>query len=143
MYDFSTQQDFEQWVAQIPDKIKSLSARLNGTLDLNLSGDLDSVKILSEWILEKFESYQDVEKDPVLWDELSCYVGEVYRQALDSQWAINLDPNDSKDVYFGEPVIVCNPPPPISPMSSITTLVDRKKSTFILESIEKRLRNKK
>lgn len=110
MYNFETRKDFDAWVSEIPVKIDRLIERLKGSVNLDsYKYELESVGPLSDWILDTFSSVEELERDPQLWDELACYVGEVYRKALGSEWAIELDNED--DVFFKEPVVECSPPP--------------------------------
>lgn len=132
MYSFEAKKDFEAWVSEIPVKIDRLIERLRGSVDLaEYKGELESIRPISEWILDNFTSIEDLESNPLLWDELSCYVGEVYRKTLDSEWAIEMDNED--DVFFKDPVVKCDPPPPVAPMYSITTMIDREDPLFILK----------
>lgn len=50
--------------------------------------DFAAIEDLSEWVLENFPSKQKLKDDPILWDELACYVGEVCREMLDAKWSI-------------------------------------------------------
>lgn len=141
MYNFEIQTDFEAWLQLVPIKIAKLSERFKGSITLD-DYDLVTIKVLSEWILEHFPNIKDLKADPVLWDELSCYVGEVYRKILDTQWSIELNSEQKDSVFFRRPIVTCNPPPPVCPMNAITALISRKNSMFIVDSIEKRIRNK-
>lgn len=138
MYEFKTNQEFDAWLSQVQSKQDRLVERLKGSVDLSgYNDELKAVRALSEWVLDNFPSVSDIKGNPVLLDELACYFGEVYRKALSSEWAVEL--NDEGEVFFGTPVIVCDPPPPISPKSSVITMVKRKNPEFIFESISKRL----
>lgn len=141
MYGFETQKDFEDWLSKVSIKAKKLTEKLSDSMNLD-DYDVTAIKALSEWILDNFSNIRDIKNDPELWDELSCYIGEVYIKTLDAEWSIELGDENKDNVFFQIPIISCNPPPPICPLKTITALISRKDSSFIVNSIEKRLRNK-
>ncbi|MAD47324.1 MAG: hypothetical protein CMI02_05205 [Oceanospirillaceae bacterium] len=138
MYDFKSQQNFEIWKDKIPQKIDSLKSRLGGAIDFQKS-DLDVIQALGNWILESFENISDIKSSPDIWDELSCFLGEVYKAKIDGFWDINLDPNNKSDVYFSVPV-VCKEPPVTCPSRTITTHISRKNPDFLIESVKKQMK---
>lgn len=137
MYDFQSFQDFEKWKSEIPKKINSLKSRLNGIIDFD-KPLFDVLENISVWIIDRYSTVDDIKSDPVVWDELSCYIGEVYKTHIHGDWNINLNPANADDVYYKKPVI-CNTPPPTCPSATITTLIHRKKKSFIVDSVKKQM----
>ncbi|MDK2776783.1 MAG: hypothetical protein KYX62_03900 [Pseudomonadota bacterium] len=138
MYDFQSLQEFKSWESKIPEKINHLKTRLEDSIDFN-KPKLEVVKDLSDWILNNYETVEMMKSSPDIWDEISCYIGELYRTGINGKWDIKLNPEDSSDVYYKIPV-VCNTPPAICPSFTITTLIHRKRPLFIVDSIKKQIK---
>jgi hypothetical protein len=136
MYNFKTQAEFEQWKSHIPEKVNNLKQRLSGKIDF--ADDYLSVcNALNLWLLENYQSIADIESDTETWDALSCLIGELLIKEIDSEWSIELDPLNTSDVNFGLP-IVSKAFSGYCPAYTITTLIHRKRTDFLAESITKR-----
>jgi len=138
MYDFLTQSDFDDWLWQIPLKLDSLKDSVGENLNIDVT-DEASVRNVSDWVVNKFSDVDEIKNNSKLWDELSCFFGEYYRERLSAEWGIELDVDNKDSVFFKKPIIKCSPPP-ICPMSAVTTMIARNNALFIIESIEKRLK---
>tara|TARA_R110002050_G_scaffold45646_1_gene107876 strand:+ start:474 stop:896 length:423 start_codon:yes stop_codon:yes gene_type:complete len=135
MNNFSSTDEFNLWKESIPFKISNLKIRLKGIVNFE-KPLIEVIGELSNWILENYQDIESMKSDSEVFDELICYIGELYREKIDGKWSIELD---ESDVYYGR-AIVCNTPPYSCPSSIITTFIHRKKPNFIIESINKQMK---
>jgi len=138
MNNITNKQEFDKWLSMTPQSVENLFYRLPGSSKTKLeSYDLNGLQEISKWTLENISNINDLESNPELWNELSCYIGKVCEKILNGRWSIELDDEDY--IYFREPEITFDSLDPICPMYLITTLLSRQNSSFITTIIEKEL----
>ncbi len=142
MYNFTNEQEFNKWLSNIPSVTQNLFNRFPDSLKTKLTNnDFEALLEISEWVLQNVKSIEELKNNPELWNEVSCYIGEVSRKILNGKWTIELENEDY--VFFKSPTIESSVPSPICPMNLVTALLSRQNSSFIPKIIEKKLERQK
>lgn len=100
-----TRDDFEEWLAQMDERLDGLLGHLPSGVAEQLDYSPRSLDMLERWLLSQYPSTRALLADEakVLLDEVVSYVGEVFRRTVGGVWAIDLkDPNNA---YFQIPVL--------------------------------------
>lgn len=126
---------FQWWLTCIPDKVETLHDELPSQISSKLDYTLDSLQMLENYLIQNY-TVDIIMKRKDLWDALASYVGTSFRRLIaNSEWYIELD--NEHDIFYNKPVLITKNSlfPPISPHSSITTLLDRKKGTHLTKTV--------
>ena len=80
-----TQEDFQEWIFFISDKLDYMTDTFAKENGLNLDFSVESIDALEEWMLAHYSSPQDLINDPRMHDLLT-----VYRRDLpaSSRWKV-------------------------------------------------------
>src|SRR5436305_866591 len=100
-----TRDDFEEWLAQMDDRIDGLLAHLPSDIASQLDYSARSLDVLEGWLLSQYPSTRALLADEAkeALDEIASYVGEVFRKTIGGVWTIDLD--NPKNAYFRIPVL--------------------------------------
>lgn len=98
-----TQEDFQEWIFFISDKLDYMTDTFAKENGLNLDFSVESIDALEEWMLAHYSSPQDLINDPRMHDLLTVYIGETYRQHLGGKWFIDLE--NKKNAYYAMPIL--------------------------------------
>lgn len=138
MCSLKNEQEFNEWLSNIPDNIQNLVTSLPSSLRINLENyDIEATRELSEWVLQNVSDINEIKKNSKLWGEIASYFGEVFIRMLDGRWDIELE--DEDNVFYRKPVIFTKNSGPFSPFSLVTALLARKNSSFIPTIIKNQL----
>ena len=98
-----TQEDFQEWIFFISDKLDYMTDTFAKENDLNLDFSIEALDALEEWMLAHYSSPQDLINDPRMLDLLTVYIGETYRHHLGGQWFMDLE--NKKNAYYSMPIL--------------------------------------
>lgn len=120
---------FHWWISSIPDFIDQLEEKLPDQIYAKLDGSIDSLEILGTYLIEH-ETIESLQQKRELWDGLASYVGIIYeKRVLAAKWSMELQ--DSKNVYYGIPVLRAGQITTFAPHYEITTMLARKQPDFL------------
>lgn len=127
-----TQEDFQEWIFYISDKMDYFTEEFAKEQSLILDYSMESLDDLEAWILDHFDDAKELIAEGQLLDYLTIYIGETFRKYIGGKWFIDLE--NKKNAYFSMPVltdpsykgVVYKPP-----MTYATACISRKKGNYI------------
>ncbi|WP_454963527.1 hypothetical protein [Filifactor alocis] len=127
-----TQENFEEWVSYIPEKMEQFTNEFAKENHLILDYTMDSLDDLERWILDHYSNAQELIADSWTLDRLTIYLGETVRNYIGGRWVIDL--KNKKNAYYGMPALTdpyYQDKLRISPMPDATACISRKKGNYI------------
>ncbi len=127
-----TQENFEEWVSYIPEKMEQFTNEFAKENHLILDYTMDSLDDLEKWILDHYSNAQELIADSWTLDRLTIYLGETVRNYIGGRWVIDL--KNKKNAYYGMPALTdpyYQDKLRISPMPDATACISRKKGNYI------------
>ena len=85
-----TQENFEEWVSYIPEKMEQFTNEFAKENHLILDYTMDSLDDLERWILDHYSNAQELIADSEILDRLTIYLGETVRNYIGGRWVIDL-----------------------------------------------------
>ena len=135
---FSSQDDFEYWVADMEDALERFASALPAEVRARLDYSPASLDVIEHWILSKFASSDDFLKrsTPEDLDGTARYIGEVFQRVLSGSWDIHFD--DPKDAFYGLPIVTGMGPDDDEdcPHTLATAAADRRSGTYLRGVLE-------
>lgn len=127
----TTRDDFEYWLFEMDENLSLLMASLPADVSEKLDYSVESLAILERWLLASYSSLGEIlnKSEKGTLDRLSRYVGETIRKNLGGIW--NIDLTNSKNVYFGIPVVEQKGVWTECPVSLVTAATDRRKGDYV------------
>jgi hypothetical protein len=123
--------DFEFWLCDMSDRLDWLMQQIPPEIERRLDYSAHSLNSLEEWMLQRYSTASDITKEsekPIL-DALSVYVGECIRLEYGGVWNINL--SNTRDVFFGLPVVQKANNWVECPVSLVASTVDRRVKGYL------------
>ena len=127
-----TQEDFQEWIFFISDKLDYMTDIFAKENDLNLDFSIEALDALEEWMLAHYSSPQDLINDPRMLDLLTVYIGETYRRRLGGKWFMDLE--NKKNVFYAMPVLkelTSRKAGYMTPLTNATASLDRRTGTYM------------
>jgi hypothetical protein len=124
---------FQVWLIHMDDALEEFIQTLPNPLQKKLNNTIESLDALEGWLLERYPSIEHAKpmSESLTIDGAARYVGEVFRVASGSKWAIQLD--DPKQLFYGRPVLLGGKlgSIPSSPLSMVTASLDRRTGKYL------------
>ena len=127
-------EDFEAWVAEMPDALERLFAELPPSLASELVYTPRSLLALEAWLLSQYQTIEAFRSErTVVVDGCARYIGQSFNAALGSHWHIDL--KNKKNPFFSMPVITGGRAgsSPLCPHFLATASLDRRVGRFMYE----------
>ena len=127
-----TQEDFQEWIFYISDKMDYLTEEFAKEQSLTLDYSMESLDVLEVWILNHFDDAKELIAEGQLLDYLTIYIGETFRKYIGGKWFIDLE--NKKNAYFSMPVLTDPSYKGVvykTPMTYATACISRKKGNYI------------
>ncbi len=127
-----TQEDFQEWIFCISDKMERFTNEFAGKNRLILDYTLASLNDLERWILNRYSDARDLIADSSTLDCITIYIGETFRQYIGGKWFIDL--KNKKNAYYSIPILT-DPSyrgvTSVAPMTYATACISRNKGNYI------------
>lgn len=130
-----TRDDFDHWIFSMGDDLEEfLSSTYFDSEQLsNLNYSIDSLTVIEQWILDRFNSTEEVirNENADLVDKAVKYIGETFRKQLGGNWDIDLE--NQKNAYYNLPVLTnySEKATPICPHTLVSAAADRRSGKFL------------
>ena len=127
-----TQEDFQEWIFYISDKMDYFTEEFAKEQGLILDYSMESLDGLEAWILDHFDEAKELIAEGQLLDYLTIYIGETFRKYIGGKWFIDLE--NKKNAYFSMPVLTDPSYKGVvykTPMTYATACISRKKGNYI------------
>jgi len=139
MNELNTREEFEIWLFEMDNALDDLFELFKEKdLEELKKYSLDSLNIIEEWLLIKFNLPDEIleKSNKIILDSSSRFIGEVIRKKVSGKWSIEL--KDKDDAYFGIPVIVSKDEKHFfdCPHSLTTALLDRREKQWLKGVVE-------
>lgn len=135
-----TQEDFQEWIFHISDKMEQFTSKFAGENRLILDYTKASLDDLERWILNNYSDSKYLIKDGSTLDCLTIYIGETFRRYIGGKWVIDL--KNEKNAYYSMPTLT-DPSYQgeifVAPMSYATACISRNKGNYISEILMNRI----
>lgn len=127
-----TQENFQDWIFYIDDKMDSFTEEFAKEHNLNLDYSIKSLDELEGWIINNIKDRFQLKDDPKLLDLLTIYIGETFRKHIGGKWF--MDTEDKENAYYMMPVLTSpdyKGEKYIAPLTFATACISRKKGNYI------------
>lgn len=127
-----TQEDFQEWIFYISDKMDYFTEEFAKEQGLTLDYSMESLDVLEVWILDHFDDAKELIAEGQLLDYLTIYIGETFRKYIGGKWFIDLE--NKKNAYFSMPVLTDPSYKGVvykTPMTYATACISRKKGNYM------------
>ncbi len=125
---------FNWWIAFIPDKIFALEEKLPKNIKNKLDYSVMSLDILEKYLLKNY-TVESMMKDKKMWDYCASYMGYTYKKnILKAEWHIELD--DKESIFYNMPYLKVAKSINFVPHSYITALLSKKKNNLLSSTIK-------
>jgi hypothetical protein len=101
---FRNRNDFDAWLLRMDGELAEFRESVPSDLNKQLDFSPTSFDHLEKWLLENFETSDQLRENRLLWDRIGRYVGETYRRHTGGRWEIVLD--DPKFITYGLPDLI-------------------------------------
>ena len=130
------QEGFEGWVAFVDATIQQLFDELGSDVARRLDFTCESLDVLEEWLLNKYESVDEILQPSENWylDRVAKYVGETIRRTVGGEWGIEL--GNPSYAYYGLPEIRTSKGETECPVTLVTASLDRRRGNYIRNIVE-------
>ena len=98
-----TQENFQDWIFFIPDKMEYFTGEFAQENSLTLDYSIKSLDEIEGWILANFKHHNDLIAEKKLLDHITIYIGETFRKHIGGKWYIDLE--NKKNAYYSMPVL--------------------------------------
>jgi hypothetical protein len=131
-----SREDFEHWLAYMPDALRHFLNALPETVRRKLDYSPASLDALEEWLLDLYPSGQSMvpQEEAARVGGSARYVGETFRRAAGGKWDLRID--DPQFAYYGMPILTDIGDPPICPLTLVYTAADRRLGNFMRTVLE-------
>lgn len=127
-----TQEDFQEWIFFISDKMDEFTDTFAKDNHLILDYTLASLNDVERWILDNYSEIKDLIADKVTLDRLTIYIGETFRKYIGGKWFMDL--KNKKNAYYSVPVLTdpsYRGEVYLTPMFFATASINRNKGNYI------------
>ena len=127
-----TQEDFQEWIFFISDKLDCMTDTFAKENDLDLDFSFEALDALEEWMLAHYSSPQDLINDQRMHDLLTVYIGETYRRRLGGKWFMDLE--NKKHAFYAMPVLkelTSRRAGSMTPLIDATASLNRRTGTYM------------
>ena len=127
-----TQEDFQEWIFFISDKMDEFTDKFAKDNHLILDYTIASLDDLERWILNNYSEIKDLIADKITLDRLTIYIGETFRKYIGGKWFMDL--KNKKNTYYSIPVLTdpsYRGEVYLTPMFFATASINRNKGNYI------------
>lgn len=127
-----TQEDFQEWIFYISDKMDQFTNEFAKDNHLILDYTRASLDDLERWILNHYSNIQALIEDRDTLDRLTIYIGQTFRKYLGGKWVIDL--KNKKNAYYSMPALTdpsYRGEVYIAPMTFATACINRNRGNYI------------
>jgi hypothetical protein len=129
----SKQEDFELWIAMLPERIQDFKQSLPIEISSKLDTSIDSLNIIEKHLLDNytFDTIRE-EINASFYDGCARYIGDTFcHNVKGAYWSIETENKNS--MFHNIPVIMVRDTDTfaVCPLTMTTTLLDRKIGTFL------------
>ena len=127
-----TQEDFQEWIFFISDKMDEFTDTFAKDNHLILDYTLASLDDVERWILDNYSKIKDLLADKVTLDRLTIYIGETFRKYIGGKWFMDL--KNKKNAYYSVPVLTdpsYRGEVYLTPMFFATASINKNKGNYI------------
>ncbi len=127
-----TQENFQEWIFLIGEKMDALTQDFAKENSLNLDYSIHSLDEIEIWIIGTYLTIQELRNDHKMLDLLTIYIGETFRKHIGGKWV--MDTEDQENAYYMMPTLTS--PHYMgevykSPRTFATASIPRKKGNYI------------
>ncbi|MCD7898552.1 MAG: hypothetical protein LUH22_01365 [Bacteroides sp.] len=127
-----TQDNFQEWIYYISDKMDFFTGEFAKTNNLILDYSIESLNEVENWIIVNYKTIDELINDSQMLDLLTIYIGETFRKHIGGKWYIDLE--NKENVYYHMPVLTSSDYRGeiyIAPRTYATASIPRKKGNYI------------
>ncbi len=132
-------EDFEKWLFCMDNILEEFVSYFKELTGGNLDYSIGSLNVLEKWMLDRFISHEELQdkKNKMLQDQITRYIGEIFRKNLKCKWSIKFD--DPKFVFYGLPILIEKETGNtiVCPHTLSTTAIMRRQNDFLSKIYEK------
>lgn len=133
-----TQETFDEWVKEIPEKLIYITGEFAKKNNLKLDYSMVSLDALEKWILKHYDVPTDLKEDEDILDILALYVGETFMKHIGGEW--HYETENDKSLFYKQILMKYNEDGDVSYRSSralCTSCISRKKGNLISSTLKK------
>lgn len=127
------EEDFQKWLFDMDNVLEEFINIFKKDENINLDFSLYSLDKVENWILNNFDSKEDLlkSKNKYLLNMIAVYIGETFRKNIDGKWKLDID--NEKSAYFKLPILTDSPNinSPIAPHTLATACISRDRGNYI------------
>jgi hypothetical protein len=127
-----TQENFQEWIFLIGDKMDSFTEDFASENNLNLDYSIHSLDEIEKWIIVTYPTINSLREDNKILDLLTIYIGETFRKHIGGKWF--MDTEDKDNAYYMMPVLTSSGYKGEvykAPRTFATASIPRKKGNYI------------
>ncbi len=127
-----TQENFQDWIFYIDDKMDTFTEDFAQENNLVLDYSLKSLNDLEQWILKTYQDEDELIEDHETLDLLAIYIGETFRKHIGGKWF--MDTENKKNAFYMMPVLTSPEFKGVkykSPVTYATASIDRQEGNYI------------
>ena len=127
-----TKENFQDWIFYIGDKMDYFTETFAKENNLKLDYSINSLDILENWIINNYNSINDLRETYEILDLLTIYIGETFRKHIGGKWFMDMENKDN--AYYMMPVLTSSEYKGEifkAPRTFATACISRKKGNYI------------
>ncbi|PJK00149.1 hypothetical protein CO615_05720 [Lysobacteraceae bacterium NML75-0749] len=127
-----TQNDFQDWIFCIDEKMEYFTEDFARKNNLVLDYSVQSLDDLERWIFSNFENNELLIENSKLLDLLTIYIGETFRRHIGGKWV--MDTKNKENAFYMRPVLWSKDFRGVvykNPMAYATACISRRKGDYI------------
>ena len=98
-----TQENFQDWIFFISDKMEYFTGEFAQENGLTLDYSIKSLDEIERWILANFKHHNDLIAEKKLLDHITIYIGETFRKHIGGKWYIGLENKEERLLLDARP----------------------------------------
>jgi len=133
--------EFQQWLFDMDNALEEFINIFKKDENINLDFSPNSLDKVEKWILNNFDSKEDLlkSKNKYLLNMIAVYIGETFRKNIGGKWKLDID--NEKSAYFNLPILTDSPKinSPVAPHTLATACISREKGNYISTILNNKL----
>jgi len=98
-----TKDNFQEWIFYIGNKMDYFTEEFAKKNNLKLDYSIKSLDDIENWIINNYNTINDLKESNEVLDLITIYIGETFRKHIGGKWFMDIDNKDN--AYYMMPVL--------------------------------------